>query len=189
MFDDVLNYLEIRGLTGNHRTSEVSQGSSNACEPLTKLQVQEQTNQKSLCLSQPKLFIWSGADESGLRSLASLYAKHLSWYSTVRAPEKYLENLAYTLSKRSSLRWKSCIVASSVRELHQLLEEGLSTVTRSTISRKIGFVFTGQRAQWHAMGRELLNFPVFRDSLLDAESLLDRLGCTWRLTGMVFIFL
>jgi len=39
------------------------------------------------------------------------------------------------------------------------------------------------------MGRELLNFPVFRDSLLDAESLLDRLGCTWRLTGMVFIFL
>jgi acyl transferase domain-containing protein/NADPH:quinone reductase-like Zn-dependent oxidoreductase len=47
----------------------------------------------------------------------------------------------------------------------------------------LGFVFTGQGAQWYAMGRELIiQYPIFRESLVQAEKCLDDLGASWSLT-------
>lgn len=47
---------------------------------------------------------------------------------------------------------------------------------------RIGMVFTGQGAQWHAVGRELLHaYPFFETVLKDAERHLKSLGAGWSL--------
>jgi acyl transferase domain-containing protein len=44
-------------------------------------------------------------------------------------------------------------------------------------------VFTGQGAQWYAMGRELIEpYPVFKATLFEAESYLNDFGTDWSLT-------
>ncbi|KAL8887313.1 MAG: hypothetical protein Q9215_005100 [Flavoplaca cf. flavocitrina] len=44
------------------------------------------------------------------------------------------------------------------------------------------FVFTGQGAQWYAMGRELMHtYPVYTESLLLANDVLASHGCEWSL--------
>ncbi|EMR67052.1 putative polyketide synthase protein [Eutypa lata UCREL1] len=43
------------------------------------------------------------------------------------------------------------------------------------------FVFTGQGAQWFAMGRELLAYPTYKRGLIQAASHLKSLGCDWDL--------
>lgn len=50
----------------------------------------------------------------------------------------------------------------------------------------LGFVFTGQGAQWHAMGRELYHrhhggYPVYKAALERADRCLRRLGAAWSL--------
>lgn len=60
------------------------------------------------------------------------------------------------------------------------LADRLSTPVIETISPpSLGFVFTGQRAQWYAMGRELLGYLVFKSSVEGATTFLGSLGCAW----------
>lgn len=47
---------------------------------------------------------------------------------------------------------------------------------------RIGMVFTGQGAQWHAMGRELIEvYPIFRVTLHEAGGYLKEFGADWLL--------
>lgn len=133
-----------------------------------------------------RLFVLSSSDQAGLRRVSDALAMHLdSQGSQVSSPE-YLANLANTLAKaRSGLSWRASIVADSVVQLrHQLSETtgGLeNTATRAASSQpRIGFIFTGQGAQWAGMGVELLQaYPVFRDSVARSAALLSSMGCQW----------
>ena len=102
-----------------------------------------------------------------------------------RKPDKFLNNLAYTLTcKRSILPWKSYTVAQSVQELISSLPEGLSQPCRSSgAGPTLGYVFTGQGAQWYAMGRELSLYPVYKQSIQYANDYLRTLQCPWSLIG------
>ena len=129
-----------------------------------------------------KLFVLSAADEGGVKRLASLLCKHLSRPIFVPNEEDYLVNLAHTLcSKRSSLPWKTFVVAHSIQEFCKELESSQLHVVRSSTHRNAGFIFTGQGAPWYAMGRELIEYPVFSDSIYGAQAYLRTLGCTWSL--------
>ena len=132
-----------------------------------------------------KLFVWSASDEAGLKRLSEAFVNHLSILGSTNHNELYLQNLAYTLSvRRSSLPWKSFTVADSMSELSKNLQTKLSRPVRSTTHHpSIGFVFTGQGAQWHAMGRELMRYPIFSSSLQQADSYLQGLHCQWSLLG------
>ena len=82
--------------------------------------------------------------------------------------------------------WRSFALTSSVSGILSTLENDLSKPTRIANAPRLGFILTGQGAQWPAMGRELLDFPVFNQSLQAADLFLRRLGCTWNMTGMSF---
>ena len=134
----------------------------------------------------PKLLVWSAADEGGLVRLAESYAAHLSQLaSSLSATEAgaYLSDLAYTLAvRRSSLNWKSFVVAGSVFDLHDLTRK-LSKPVRSRVDPKLGYIFTGQGAQFAQMSKDLLGFPTYLESLRRSEMYLDDIGCQWSLLG------
>ena len=56
-------------------------------------------------------------------------------------------------------------------------------VLRAITNLKIGFVFTGQGAQWVNMGKELLAFPTFERSIIEEGVFLKKLGSNWKVRG------
>ncbi|TLD16313.1 uncharacterized protein PgNI_02609 [Pyricularia grisea] len=93
------------------------------------------------------------------------------------------QNLAFTLNKRRFIaQWKTYTVASSssVQDIVQILEKKDTTVAKTLSSRtpKLGFIFTGQGAQWPAMGIELFEaYGIFRQSVESADAYLrDKLN-------------
>ena len=95
-------------------------------------------------------------------------------------------DLAFTLAeRRSRFPWAVAVKARSLAELATRLEEPQSKATRAMrISPRIGFVFNGQGAQWHAMGRELIAaYPIFGSAVWRADQMLKQHGATWSLHG------
>ncbi|KAI0132887.1 polyketide synthase [Xylariales sp. AK1849] len=92
--------------------------------------------------------------------------------------------LAYTLcQRRSFLTWKVAVSAATSSELiHKLSNPDLRPASAFHAPR-VSFVFTGQGAQWHAMGRELMRiYPVFASTIELADEYLQSLGAGWSLT-------
>lgn len=104
---------------------------------------------------------------------------------------QFFTDLAYTLSERRTLMpWRFAVVTStdSPGLLRSSLEVALSSLSLSSLSRTVTqrppvtYIFTGQGAQWYAMGRELLHTStVFRDSVVRSAKFLSSLGAQWSL--------
>lgn len=94
-----------------------------------------------------------------------------------------LDGLAFTLSDRRSIHsWKSAMVADSRKSLISQLRD--CQFVSVPPKRNLGFVFTGQGAQWCGMGKELIDaFPRFRQSLEDCEAALLRFGASFNVLG------
>lgn len=137
---------------------------------------------RSQTSASPRVLVWSAADEGGSNRLSTVYGQHFAGLSLqAEEAELYMENLAFTLGvRRSHLPWRSFIVASSFGQLHDM-QAKLSMPIRAVTNPKLGFIFTGQGAQWYAMGRELLSFTVFRDSIQETERHFNGFGCRWSL--------
>lgn len=131
-----------------------------------------------------RLYVLSGNDKSSLEARMN----DLSVYLEQR-PEVFqnslLPNLAYTLGqRRSHLAYKVAISARGSAELIPALASKDTSTFRSTVEPRIGFVFTGQGAQWHAMGRELLDaYPVFAATMEKIDRHLLSLGADFSLLG------
>ncbi|KAH8662215.1 hypothetical protein BX600DRAFT_414262 [Xylariales sp. PMI_506] len=102
----------------------------------------------------------------------------------------FMESLAYTLGcRRTRMQWRTSVTATSPDELAtklQALTDGeLSRVSEDKATR-IALVFGGQGAQWFAMGRDLLGFDIFLDSITAASSYMsNKLGSSFRLLDEV----
>lgn len=98
-----------------------------------------------------------------------------------------LDNVAYTLGQRRSLlQWRVAISASSSFDLSEALNNGKTIPVRETEPLRIGFIFTGQGAQWNAMGRELYEqYPVFAATIDSCTEYLTSLGASFSLLGML----
>lgn len=94
-------------------------------------------------------------------------------------------DLAFTLADRKSrFPWMVAVRASNLAELADKLADPDRRSVRSAKVPRLGFVFNGQGAQWHAMGRELIEaYPVFRKYLLEADKILKEYGAKWSLHG------
>ncbi|KAL4947686.1 phenolpthiocerol synthesis polyketide synthase ppsB [Aspergillus filifer] len=132
-----------------------------------------------------RLFVFSSHDQAGFKRNADALTEHLDAIGPVASSSDFMANLAYTLSgARSSLSWRATCIAEGIAELRDHLTnkpgEGASRDANSaTRLPRIGFVFTGQGAQWPRMGVEMLDRPVFRDSVARSTSLLREMGCDW----------
>lgn len=106
----------------------------------------------------------------------------------VEDEDSFLGNLAFTLIRRhSSFPWVAAIPAGSISELVHALNVKTLELRRPTNMPQIGFVFNGQGAQWHAMGRELIDaYPIFRESAYEADQCFRDAGSSWSLIGMSF---
>ncbi|PVH73919.1 ketoacyl-synt-domain-containing protein [Cadophora sp. DSE1049] len=95
--------------------------------------------------------------------------------------DNLLNDLAFTLGcRRSSLKWKSHVVASTIQNFVEALSIPAVEPIKPSGKGRIAFVFTGQGAQWARMGSELLEYPIFKESLETADTYLrDALGADW----------
>ncbi|KAK1754268.1 polyketide synthase [Echria macrotheca] len=92
-------------------------------------------------------------------------------------------NLAFTLGqRRSHLQWRAAISAANSFELIEAINGEKYVPGKEIEPLRIGFIFTGQGAQWHAMGRELFDqYPVFTRSIEHADNFLTEIGAEWSL--------
>lgn len=144
--------------------------------PLLKVAADEATTEGI-----PRLFTLSAASQTSLQNILGSIAGWVSKHEDSTS----LRDLAYTLSERRSIMpWRFSSVATTQKELVEALEkasQSADAVNRISPEVKIGFVFSGQGAQWAGMGRELLADPVFHDSIHQSNKILADLGSSWDL--------
>ncbi|KAH6854209.1 reducing type I polyketide synthase [Chaetomium sp. MPI-CAGE-AT-0009] len=130
-----------------------------------------------------QLFILSARDKAGVGKAAANLRQYLA-----QRPETPLTNLAYTLAeRRSRFPWTWSTSAATTSELMAALADDTTTnqpiqTTTNNGPPRLGFVFNGQGAQWHAMGRELAAaYPVYAQTLVECDRAIRSFGCAWSL--------
>ena len=136
--------------------------------------------------NQWQVFTVSGKDELATRSMMSKLRDYLQ-NKTILNEGVFLMDLAHTLNhRRSKFAWRASMTASDKTSLLSALGSPNTLVCKSDEKPRLGFVFTGQGAQWYAMGRELITtYSVFKKSILEAEKILSDFGCHWSLSGRI----
>lgn len=139
----------------------------------------EQGNYVTMKQIRPKLFIVSARTKISLLAAIRNLNRWISAYGSGRD----LEDLAYTLCiRRSKLEWRFSFVAKHYLDIIDATQEAKidENLKKASLDFRVAFVFTGQGAQWHAMGRELITTcSQFRDSLSKSGSILQALGASW----------
>ncbi|KAH8802508.1 hypothetical protein F5884DRAFT_683224 [Xylogone sp. PMI_703] len=172
VLDDAYHYLETHNIKGIHRTITSSPT------------LESNGSEKSTDAPRKRVFVWSSSDETGTKRLCNSYKEFFESKELTTSEDEYLDDLAYTLSKkRTVFPYRTYVQAASVAELVTNLsaEAGALKPLRSKALTNLGFVFTGQGAQWALMGKELLQYPVFKQSLDDADAYIKSLNSPWGL--------
>lgn len=133
-----------------------------------------------------RLFLITANDQEAGKAYARCVSSHLESCKNYGQERAGLSSrLAFTLGERRSLHmYRFAVTASSVSELSVSLKQNGLSFTKSFSKLDLVYVFTGQGAQWFAMGRELIKeYPIFRTTIIAAERYLKTLGASWSLHG------
>ena len=127
----------------------------------------------------PYALIFSANDANSLKAYANKLDQHLSSLD-VRVK---LRDLAYTLSERRSHHFHRGYIVAAGKELEP---ENMKAGKKSSEKPRIGFIFTGQGAQWSQMGKAVVEtFPYARQVLQRLDEALQQLPSapSWSLLG------
>lgn len=132
--------------------------------------------------AEPKLITLSANSESSLTKVVSNLRR---WLASEQAQAASLDDLAFTLNtRRSKLPWRCTVISSNFEELQEVLGDSKLHPKKSARDAVLAFIFTGQGAQWHAMGRELLigsESREFASAIAFCNKAIKDLGCEWDL--------
>lgn len=110
--------------------------------------------------NRPYTLVLSANDANSLKAnIQALYDHLINPRVKVDLPD-----LAYTLSERRSRFWHLAYVTTRSTDIES---KEWTLAKKSTQEARIGFVFTGQGAQWPQMGKELLKFFPWVRSILE----------------------
>lgn len=184
IIEDAASYLSRHSLEGNHTTVAkpvvpgLVNGHANGFSDHTN-----GINGHHVSPKKQRLFLLSSQDKDGVTRYARTLDGYLADLHVDDNDAAFMDNLAHTLaSKRSVLPWKTFAVASSLEQLRHALNQMPTPIRSFTTSiPRVAFVFTGQGAQWFAMGRSLFSYKVFQESMARSDNVLKSLGCPWSL--------
>lgn len=190
VIDDAFHYLDDHGLRGVHNTTQEPPSAGDVCmnDKLVRSNRASQVKTTNEAVSRaPKVIVFSAHDEKGLDRIGKVYREHFAAEAQASSEseisEDYLERLAHTLNtRRSHLQWRSYAVLNSAGHLSELTLSSHQR-QRAIQNPKLGFVFTGQGANWIGMAQELTGYKIFSESLRLAEEYLFELQCSWKLRG------
>ena len=196
VLDDAYHYLSARGLVANHCTvidparlspqHAITNGTNGTkgVNGMIGANGTNGTNGSTASEKKPKLLIWSAADEKSLLRLIKLYEeKFTETQDSINHDTSYLDNLSYTLGlRRTLLPWRSFAVVDSAEDLTTIVRKSSKPI-RASNKNKLGFIFTGQGAQYARMGIDLLKYPIFKNSILQSDAYLHEFGCKWSVLG------
>lgn len=162
ILDDAGTYLSQRALAGNHHSVPTSDTA---------------ITHKTKTFASTQLFLISSHEKDGITRITQGHAPFITKHAT---DAHILADYAYTLSRRSSLDHRTFVVATSAADLASKLANPFDLNIHRFISDekdipKLAMVFCGQGAQWHAMGRELMAFAPFSNSLVGAAKYLSKI--------------
>ncbi|KAJ4146079.1 hypothetical protein LMH87_004909 [Akanthomyces muscarius] len=195
--DDAMNYLKARGLSGHHNVQTLGTISPTSTpdsgvglpSPLNGLTQQSPGNiDFEKATATPTLLLWTVNEQNAAsrngKILSEYIASKLQSDESEKSKRALLRKLSITLAtRRSMLPWRMFAVVNSLEDVVTQLRESAAKPLRVTSNAdtapKLGFVFTGQGAQWFAMGRELCAYPVFYNSLQAASNYLLSIGASW----------
>ncbi|KAL2069921.1 hypothetical protein VTL71DRAFT_14600 [Oculimacula yallundae] len=117
----------------------------------------------------PKLLIFSANDDTSLKKNIHNLSSHL----INPAVSVDFDDLAYTLSERRSRHYHRGFLVTKTTSIAQ---GSVIFGKKQSSPPRIGFIFTGQGAQWSQMGRELINtFPAAKATVQYLDEVLQTL--------------
>lgn len=152
------------------------------CSPLDNAQYADHgsvhnTSAENSSIQELQLFCYSSNEKAGVQRIMTSHVDYLRPEIHQNSVTK-LRNYAYTLvCRRSNLEWRGTIIATSAAELIAKINSPQpADVTRSLNQSdlRVCFIFCGQGAQWPQMGRELMAYDIFRQSMEEASQYLKK---------------
>ncbi|KAL4864447.1 acyl transferase/acyl hydrolase/lysophospholipase [Aspergillus spectabilis] len=160
-------------------TSNIDNLSTPSCETTV---AQQQPIIKGRANHQPaicqRIFMLSAPDETSIAHQIRALREYVEEKEEVT--DEWMSSLAFTLNEcRPTHLYRTSVIADSVSKVKSRLSSRLK-IHKASTAPVIGFVFTGQGAQWPGMGKDLLEtYPVFRQSMERANYYMMRLGAPY----------
>ncbi|KAL4803093.1 hypothetical protein BDV18DRAFT_163154 [Aspergillus unguis] len=131
-----------------------------------------------------QLLVFSARDEQACRDMVSNFKLYLQQNATPDTLEHLMQSAAYTLDKRRTrfpyIAAHHVPVKNGVENAIEIIGSPKFSPVRTTGTSRVGLVFTGQGAQWYAMGRELIStYPIFEASLRETDEHIKSFGAAW----------
>lgn len=118
-----------------------------------------------------QLFVFSSFNKITRKKYLQSFKKYVEDRSQIIDLEEFLNDLVYTLEEqRINYTQYIAVPAQSIKELLINLHKNINFSNVSQIKNlKIGFIFTGQGAQWCGISKGLINqYSIFKETIKKA---------------------